>query len=576
MRPELTDRLRAFGYRVCIGLAVVSALFTFSVAVVLSVNHFRLQEADPLNAGSIQELRERFKADPRDQELREEVRRLDLLARRAWFGSVRFQEQGIFLLLAGSLVLVGSLKAVVAIRTGKGGRLRKDPLLVTTPGHLMWLGAAVVTGVALGAFFLAFTDRSPPAQRAGPVPAAETQGTVDGAGTSPAVGEDHGDEAALQWPSFRGPGGLARASDGPWPTRWDGLSGEGIVWKAAVPLSGRSSPVVWKDRIFLSGGDHQALEIYCFGAAGGDLLWRYRVQESAPGQRPSVTDDTGYAASTVATDGERVYALFSTGDLVAVDFDGQLVWQQDLGPPDNPYGHASSLITHGRTLLVLYDHRASSSLMALDGPTGEFVWETYRDMDVSWTSPVLIRTPGGDQLVVSGNPFVAGYDPQTGDELWRVAVLGGEVASSPAWAGSMVFAANEHATLAALSIEGEPRVVWEYDQDLPEVSSVLAAGERLYMANGTGTVTCLDQGRGTVLWRQEFEEGFYSSPVLAGGKVYLLDRSGTMRIFADSETFQPVASSALGEASSCTAAFVSGRIYLRGQRNLYSIGEGAP
>ena len=96
------------------------------------------------------------------------------------------------------------------------------------------------------------------------------------------------------------------------------------------------------------------------------------------------------------------------------------------------------------------------------------------------------------------------------------------------------------------------------------------------MANGAGTVTCLDLTDGTVLWSREFDEGFYSSPVLAGGNVYILDRSGTMRVFADSARFVPVAESSLGEPASCTAAFVAGRIYLRGEENLYCIGEKTP
>jgi outer membrane protein assembly factor BamB len=576
LRPELTDRFRAFWYRTCIGLVVVSSLFTFTVAVVLSVNHLRLKKTDPLNAESIQALRDRFKADPRDQKLKAEIRQLDLLARRAWFGSVRFQEKGIYLLLAGSLVLVTSLKTVITIRRGKKGRTWLKQERSNILGHAWWVGTAVVTGIAAGALLLAVLGRPPP-EPLGPQPTKRGEAVIAVSRVGSSPGQDHQSEESVgYWPSFRGPDGLSRAEAGPWPIQWDGGSGKGIVWKTPVPLSGRSSPVVWKDKIFLSGGDDETLEIYCFEVASGELIWRYQVQEAAPGQRPPVTDDTGHAASTMAVDGDRVYAVFSTGDLVAVDFGGNLAWQQDLGPPDNPYGHASSLIPYRGLIYILYDHRASSSLIALNGETGEIVWETFRDMEVSWTTPILIHAAGGDQLVVSGNPYVAAYEPLTGDEVWRLALLSGEVASSPAWAGSRVFAANEYATLAAISLGNEPDVVWEYGEDLPEVSSVLATGNHLYMANGSGTVTCLDQQDGTVLWRHEFEEGFYSSPVLAGGNIYILDRSGTMQIFADAESFQPVASSALGEAANCTAAFVDGRIYLRGEENLYCIGEMEP
>jgi outer membrane protein assembly factor BamB len=572
VKLQTEDTFRMFWYRACIGLTVVAALFTFTVAVVLSVNHFRLNQADPLNAESIQTLRDRFKAEPLEQDLKNEIRQLDLLARRAWFGSVRFQEIGSYLLLAGSLVLVVSMKTVVHIQSGKRARGRREKKPDSIQGHAWWVAWAVAVGVAVGIVLMMLTGRPYPE-------AAPPRSTVDGEVSKTVkekdlpAGRDLWKELAGQWPSFRGPGGLARAADGPWPTRWDGVSGKGVAWQTPVPLNGGSSPVVWGDRVFLSGGDEEALEIYCFDTEGGKLLWRYKVSESIPGQRPTVTGDTGHAAPTMATDGERVYAIFSTGDLVAVDFNGGLAWQKALGVPDNPYGHASSLITYGGLLIVLYDHWASASLMAFEGSTGEVAWETFRDMDISWTSPIWIQTTVGDQLVVSGNPYVAGYDPLTGDELWRVAALSGEVASSPSWAGSLVLTANEYATLAAISLEGEPGIVWEYDLDLPEVSSVLATGPRVYMANGAGTVTCLDQATGKVLWRHEYDEGFYSSPVLAGGNIYLLDRSGTMRIFTDADSFQPVASSALGETANCTAAFTAGRIYLRGEFNLYCIGD---
>jgi outer membrane protein assembly factor BamB len=576
LKKELRDLGRLFWYRVCIGLAVVAALFTLTVAVVLTINHSRLVQTDPLNARSLQALRDRVKADPQDEELKEEIRQLDLLARRAWFGSVRFQERGIYLLLAGSLLLVITLKTVVTIRARKKGRGWKRREDDNSLGHLRWAAAAIAIGIAAGAVILAVTGRPPPETILPPAPMEKAVPEVARTGGGMPEGGDLWAEMIHQWPSFRGPGGLARAGNGPWPVQWDGESGSGIVWKTEIPLGGGSSPIVWGDQVFLSGADEEALEVYCFDTAGGELLWRYKVKEGQPPERPSVTSDTGHAAPTMATDGERVYAIFSTGDLVALDPDGRLVWQKALGLPDNPYGHASSLITYGDLLIVLYDHWAMANLMAIDGATGDVVWETIRDMDISWTSPIWIHPPDGDQLVVSGNPYVAGYDPLTGDELWRVAALSGEVASSPSWAGSLILSANEYATLAAISLEGEPGIVWEYGRDLPEVSSVLATGERVYMANGAGTISCLDQKTGKVLWNHEFEEGFYSSPVLADGSVYLLDRSGTMQIFTDADSYQPVASSALGETANCTAAFADGRIYLRGEYNLYCIGEEAP
>jgi hypothetical protein len=288
VRPELADSLRTFWYRTCVGLIMVSSLFTFTIAVVLSVNHSRLKDADPLNAGSIQVLRDGFKADPGGEMLKEEIRQLDLLARRAWFGSVRFQEVGIYLLLAGSLTLVISLKSAVAIRAGKKDKGRRRIEDDSALGHVWWAAAAVVAGIAAGALLLTVTKSVPPETASQGTPAEkdvlESVKVEDVSG-----GEDLWEEMIHQWPSFRGPGGLAQAAAGPWPTEWDGGSGNGVVWKTAVPLAGGSSPVVWGDRVFLSGGDEESLEVYCFDADVGKLLWRYKVKENDLPQRPSVS-----------------------------------------------------------------------------------------------------------------------------------------------------------------------------------------------------------------------------------------------------------------------------------------------
>jgi outer membrane protein assembly factor BamB len=568
--------MRALLYRSSIVVAVVSAIFVVVVGAILAVNQFHLVKTDPLNASSIEQLKERFREAPDDSSLTEEIRQLDLLARRAWFSSVRFQERGVLLLLSGSLLLIVSLKTVVTLRAGPRGRGRGREKLTLTRKQGLLMAASIAAGAAAVLWLAGGDSGEHWAAKVSPERSeAEIPGLEKRSGDGNAA-DEWWQSAGRQWPSFRGPGGTARAAEGNWPTSWDGAAGTNIAWKAPIPVTGRSSPVVWDDRVFLSGGDEGSLEVLCYSAQTGDLLWRYQLEEEQPPWRPEVAGDTGHAAPTMAADGQRVYAVFSTGDLVALGHNGSLVWRYTFELPDNPYGHASSLVAYGDRLVVLYDHRGSASIMALEGATGEVAWETFRDMDISWTSPIIARLPGGDQVVVSGNPYVAGYDPYDGAELWRVAALSGEVASSPAWAGTMVAAANEFATLTAISLGGEPEITWEYDLDLPEVSSVLATGQRIYMANGAGIITCLSQENGEVLWRREMAEGFYASPVLAGGNIYLLDRTGTMHIFADAGEYRPVALAPLGEISNSTAAFVDGRIFIRGEEHLFCISKTAP
>jgi outer membrane protein assembly factor BamB len=150
--------------------------------------------------------------------------------------------------------------------------------------------------------------------------------------------------------------------------------------------------------------------------------------------------------------------------------------------------------------------------------------------------------------------------------------MGGEIGASAAYADGMVFVVNEFVRLAAVRLGPEPKMVWEYNEDLPNVSSPVATDKFLFIASSGGTVTCLDAKTGAVFWKHEFNKGFYSSPVLAGDRVYLMDIAGIMHVLAADKEFRLLGESDLGEPSVCTPAFVNGRIYIRGRENLYCIG----
>ena len=169
--------------------------------------------------------------------------------------------------------------------------------------------------------------------------------------------------SADNWARFRGPNGSGISSDTKIPLTWS--ESENLKWKLDLPGPGSSSPIVWGDRLFFSGGDEEGLEVFCYDANTGDLRWQKTVETKA--EFPEVSEDTGYAAPTMATDGQRVFAIFATGDLAAFDLDGNVVWQKNLGVPKNPYGMGSSLLSDGVRLFVQYDHEDAQKVIAFDG-----------------------------------------------------------------------------------------------------------------------------------------------------------------------------------------------------------------
>jgi outer membrane protein assembly factor BamB len=550
------------------GLVFAAGFVCAVVGAVLAINHRQAKAADPLNSPALLDLVKRAQANPAESNLVAEVRAMDLLARRAFFTSQAFARRGAWLLLAGAVLVVASLcglrwlqapvpvpgtvtPAEEADRAARAARIA-----VSVYGALL-AGALVATGIA-------FRPASPP-------PPAQASASAPPAALAADFATD--EEMLAQWPAFRGFRGLGGAA-GPMPTKWNGETGEGIAWKVAPPLPGFSSAVVWQDRIFITGADDATRELYCFNTADGSLRWRHAATDipGSPAKPPKVAEDTGLAPSTAATDGRRVFAIFGTGDLVACDLDGNRLWAKNLGSPKNPYGHASSLITHLDLLIVQYDQEKDGLILALRTTTGEKVWETRRAVQAGWSSPIVFDAGGKALIAAMANPMLAAYDPADGSEVWHLGDLEAEIGISPAYADGRIFGGNEYARIVAADAKTGAQI-WETDEDMPDVASPLPVNGLVFLAASSGILTCRDAATGTKVWMQEFDEGFYSSPMAAAGNVYLVDRTGLARVFKAARTWELVSENPLGEDCTSTPAFAGGRIYLRGQKHLFAIGS---
>ena len=211
--------------------------------------------------------------------------------------------------------------------------------------------------------------------------------------------------------------------------------------------------------------------------------------------------------------------------------------------------------------------------------TGKEAWTAKRKY-ISWASPALVVRDAGAMLLLNSERDVDAYDPAGGQLRWTVECLDGEVAPSPAYAGGVVFAANEYAAATALQLDpadaAPPTKAWEWTDVLPEVASPVGTDTHFYIASSGGEIICLDIKTGEEAWNHRFDEGFYSSPVLVGDCLYALDMAGVMHVFKAGATFEEVASIPFNEPGFATPAFLDGRIYLRAGDNLYCIaGDGS-
>ena len=535
--------------------AWIAGIAAAILALLLILNTVQTSMIEPLNTPALTQLTQELRENPDDTALRQESRALDVLARRADFSHLWQVRTGTFLLFIFVLVCLVSLKLLQDLHERHPGFESKENLWSsqTKARKALFISAAALFVIAFVAGITAESQFS---------------------GRTENVFPDD-DEIRGNWPAFRGPFGNGHAfTDSP-PMNWNGEADENIRWKVPIPLPGYNSPVVWDECVYLSGADEENRVVYCFDAKSGDLHWQTDVSNlrGSPEEEPDVTDDTGYAAPTLTTDGTAVYAMFANGDLVALDTDGKKMWSKSLGLPDNHYGHSSSLILYQSLLIVQWDQGDEQFLYGFNKQSGQQLYQVPRGVQISWSSPICVNTGSRDEVIINANPYVMGHDPVTGAELWRVDGMMGEVAPSPAYADGMVFAVNEYAILLGIELTEPPAIAWDFDREMSEVSSPVATSDYLIMGTSYGSLYCFDAKSGETHWMHEFDDGFYSSPVIASDRVYIMDMSGLMHVIKLTDEFEVIAENPLGETGLTTPAFYKDRVYIRGDEHLFCVQE---
>lgn len=622
------DKSRIIG-----GVAWIAAIFALIMSIMLIVNYLQLKSVDPLETPALQTLVDQLKNDPNNESLKEDIRALDLMIRKAYFTS-QWQIRTGGLMLAFSVIVL-----ILAVRYRKSlvdeleelDGIGKDPFLDKQKARqwVVYCGSgffvlALVCGLlsknvlkqydanlsvpadgtansevvnaqyAQNQTGTSVAAATADAQSQSAVSTAESATNTNDASvsetpvneatatTAPAAQATTPAAAAAQAavsealkknvPYFRGhDAGVYNVKSA--PTSFDVGSGQHVQWKAAVTLPGYNSPIVWGDKVFVSGATDNERSLYCFNATDGTLLWEAKATgiQGTPSGTTTATEDTGLAAPSVATNGDAVFAIFANGDIMAVNMDGNRLWARNLGRPSNYYGHSSSLIIYNTNLLVQYDTNRGSKIMALTIADGSTRWETTRNVEISWSSPIIVNTGSRDELILTAAPFVVSYNPETGDEYWSMETLSGEVGPSAAYSDGIVYSANEYASLSAIKLGATPEVIWQQDEYLPEASSPLAHNGLVIVTTSYGVLACYDAVTGNKYWEAEADDGIYGSPVFANGNVYIMTMQGTLIVFKLDKTYQQVARSELGEKSVCTPAFIEGKMFLRGYDNLYCI-----
>ncbi|PTN08224.1 outer membrane protein assembly factor BamB [Mangrovibacterium marinum] len=613
-------------------IAIVSALFVVTFAIMLITNYFQVRQSAPLQTEIVESLKELNIQNSGNTELQEQIRQLDLMARKAYFVSMDHLMTGVYILLGMLLVFLISARMYFANYRNIPSK-DLDPIdewAIKTQAR-KYVGFAAAGVAALALLFVVMStpflvnnsvangneqteetvatnevaeavpeaittyksetpvtevteeasvveDEIAPETKAEeptekePVATAETtevakKAEPEAKPTTPTVAVN-----TVNSNAFRGnnSSGLSAAKNV--PAKWDLAAGTNIAWKKPIPMKGKNSPVVNGNKVFFTGADQTSRVLYCYDLTSGEALWSMKAANipGSPAQVPKTTDDTGLAAPTVATNGKQVCAIFGTGDLICTDMNGKQLWAKNLGVPDNHYGYASSLITYMNLLIVQWDNQNDSKIIALDLASGDEKWTTTRKERITWSSPIIAQVHSKPQLVLMGNPAIAAYNPENGEQLWRVECLSGEVGASACSSNGIIYGASEYATLSAIN-GTDGSIVWQASDFLPEVSSPVATKTNVYVATSYGVVASYDAQTGELEKEQELDGEFYSSPIIAEGKIYLFNTDGTMHIFSADKDFELLDSFETGERTYATPAFTNGRIVVRTDESIYCV-----
>src|SRR5262245_37285468 len=397
---------------------------------------------------------------------------------------------------------------------------------------------------------------------------------------------------AEDWPQWRGPNLNGVSGEKNLPFKWS--TEENIVWKLALPCLSGSTPIIWRNLIFLNVAEGDNLFLWCVDRRKGDVVWKKELGSGNVKMRKQ-----NMSSPSPVTDGTNVFVMTGTGILKGFDFNGKELWardiQKDYGRFGLNWGYASSPLLLDDSLYVQVLHGMKtddpSYVMRIDKKNGKTLWKVERptaaiqESPDSYTTPGLLRYGKNVEIVITGGDCVTGHDPATGKELWRANGLNPDndpsyrIIASPVIFGDIVYAPTRVRPLLALKAGGRgditsSHLLWTFGNG-PDVPTPVTDGKYFYVVNDRGIMWCLDAKTGQEIYgQQRIKSGTYSgSPVLADDKIYVTNEDGLTTVVKAGPKFEVLAENALNDYCLSSPAISDGQIFIRTAGELYCIGN---
>ncbi|MFT7641740.1 MAG: outer membrane protein assembly factor BamB [Pirellulaceae bacterium] len=400
---------------------------------------------------------------------------------------------------------------------------------------------------------------------------------------SPAMSED--------WPGWRGPRGDGSSVDKNLPVEWDGESQKNVKWKSPIDGYSHSSPIVWKDRIFVVSCVKESTErvLISLDRKTGAVIWQKPVLK-APLEKLHKLNS--HASGTPVTDGKLIYVTFLEADfgssnkttpgnmvVAAFDFEGKQKWLVRPGRFSSVHGFCTSPIIFKDKLIVNGDHDGDAYIAALHRETGETIWKVKRENKTrSYVTPIVREIDGRTQMILSGSKCIASYDPNDGERHWIIDGPTQQYVASMVYNGEFLFmtAGFPERHILAIRPNGtgnvtDTHVEWRTTKACSYVPSPVISGDHFLVAADNGVCSCFDAASGDRLWMERLGKHYSASLVEANGLVYFTADDGIVKVIRPGKELDVVAENNLGEYVFASPAISDGQLFIRGENHLFCI-----
>lgn len=376
------------------------------------------------------------------------------------------------------------------------------------------------------------------------------------------------------WLQYRGTSNNPIAPTSKLPLTWSDK--ENVAWKMPIPGRGVSSPIVVGDRVVVTcndGVNQQQLLVLCFDVKSGKRLWSRKFWATG---RTYSHPTSAVAAPSPASDGKRIFAFFSSNDLICLDLEGNLLWYRGLAhdypKAGNDIGMASSPLVIDDTVVVQIENQGDSFATGINTQTGESRWRVERTAHANWASPIALPGQGERKTVVllQSPSGLTAHDPSTGKQVWSYDEMCSGVASAVAVGDRVFLPSNGLTVLKFTDQSASPEIEWEASKLNPGSGGPIIYKDRVYAVNG-GVLKCGAVEDGKILWQLRIQGRHWATPIIAGNRMYLIDNKGVAKVVELGDKGKIIGESDFGETVMGTPAVSGNSLFVRSANHLWKI-----